>query len=82
MASMAGRTLLHQLPQQPAPLLPEEVGSCQAAISADHTQVGDAALHQVVRSLQASLVAAELFAAGATDHRPTLAMMSVEKTSA
>lgn len=80
MVSMVGRTLLHQLPQQPAPLLPEEVGSCQAAISTNHTQVGDAALHQVVRRLQASLVAAKLFTAGAADHRPTLAMTSVENT--
>lgn len=82
MVSMVGHTLLHQLPQQPAPLLPEEVGSRQAAISANHAQVGDAALHQVVRRFQASLVAAELFAAGAADHRATLAMTSVESTSA
>lgn len=82
MDRVVGRTLLHQLSQQPAPLLPEEVGSRQASISADHTQVGDAALHQVVCRFQASLMTAELFTAGAADHRPTLAMTSVKNTSA
>lgn len=65
-------TLLHQLRQQPAPFLPEEVGPRQTAISTDHAQVGDALLHQVVGGLQASLVAAELLTAGAADNGPTL----------
>lgn len=70
--SYQSTTLLHQLPQQPTPFLPEEVGSRQAAISTDHTQVGDAVLHQVVSSLQASLVSAKLFAAGAANNSPAL----------
>lgn len=57
-------TLLHQFPQQSAPLLPEEVGPRQAAISTNHTQVGDAVLYEVVGCLQTPLAAAELFAAG------------------
>ena len=65
-------TLLHQLGQQPAPLLPEEVGSGQAAVSADHAQICDAALHQVVSCLQTALVGAKLFTAGAADHSSTL----------
>lgn len=72
--------MVHQLPQQPAPLLPEEVGPRQAAVSANHAQVGDAAQHQVVRCLQASLVGAELFTAGAADHCPALAMTSGANT--
>lgn len=78
MRSAAG-TLVHQLQQQSAPLLPEEVGPRQAAVSSDHAQVGDAAQHQVVRCLQASLVGAELFAAGAANHCPTLAMTRAVK---
>lgn len=65
-------TLLHQLSQQPTPFLPEQVGSRQAAVSADHAQIGDAALYQVVSSLQTALVGAELFTAGAADHSSTL----------
>lgn len=42
-------TLLEELIQQAAPLLSEQVGSGQTAVSADHAQVGDAALHEVVR---------------------------------
>ena len=59
--------MLEELVQQAAPLLPEQVGSGQAAVSADHAQVGDAALDQVVRGLQPALVAAELLTAGAAD---------------
>lgn len=75
MLSSAAATLVHQLPQQSAPLLPEEVGPRQAAVSSNHAQVGDAAQHQVVRRLQASLVGTELFAAGTANHCPTLAVM-------
>lgn len=71
-------TLLHQLSQQPTPFLPEEVGARQTAISADHAQVGDAVLHQVVSCLQTSLVGAELFTAGAANNGPTLMMIMYE----
>lgn len=67
-------TLVHQFPQQPTPFFSEEVGSRQAAISTDHTQVGDAELHQVEGGLQASLMGAKLFAAGAANNCPTLMM--------
>lgn len=49
------RTILGQLFQQPAPLLPEDVGPSETAIPADHTQVGDTQLDQVPSSLQAAL---------------------------
>ena len=65
-------TFLEQLIQQAAPLLPEPVGPGQTAVAADHAQVGDAVLHQVVRSLQAALAVKELFAAGAADDRAAL----------
>ncbi|TNN66900.1 hypothetical protein EYF80_022817 [Liparis tanakae] len=65
-------TLLQQLVQQAAPLLPEQVGAGEAAVAADHAQVGDAAAHQVVRGLQAALALAELLAAGAADDRAAL----------
>lgn len=68
-------TLLHQLCQQPAPLLPEEVGSGQAAISTDHAQIGDSALHQVVSCLQTALVGTKLFTAGTADNSSTLIVM-------
>lgn len=42
-------TLLEELIQQAAPLLSEQVGSGQAAVSTNHAQVGDAVLHEVVR---------------------------------
>lgn len=71
---LAAGTLVHQLPQQSAPFLPEEVGPRQAAVPTNHAQVGDAAQHEVVCCLQAPLVGAELFAAGAADHCPTLAV--------
>lgn len=60
-------TLLEELVQQAAPLLSEQVGSGQAAVSANHTQVGDATLHEVVCGLQATLVGAKLFTASAAD---------------
>lgn len=71
-------TLLHQLSQQPTPFLPKEVGSCQTAVSTNHTQVGDATLHQVVSGLQASLMSAELFAAGTANNSPTLMIKQCE----
>lgn len=70
--------MLQELVQQAAPLLSEHVGSGQAAVSTDHAQVGDAMLHQVVSCLQASLVAAELFTAGAADNGATLMMTVYE----
>jgi len=71
-ADLWALTLLQQLVQQAAPLLPEQVGAGEAAVAADHTQVGDAAAHQVVRGLQAALADAELLAAGAADDRAAL----------
>lgn len=64
--------MLDKLIQQAAPLLSEQVGSGQAAVSTDHTQVGDAALHKVVRGSQAALVGSKLFTAGAADDCATL----------
>ena len=64
--------MLEELIQQAAPLLSEQVGSGQAAVSTNHTQVGDAALHEVVCGLQAPLVGTKLFTAGAPDDRATL----------
>lgn len=77
----AHSTLLHELPQQPTPFLPEQVGSCQTAIPTDHTQVGDAVLHKVVSCLQTSLMGAELFTAGTTNNSPALTGISVEEPS-
>lgn len=71
--------MFHQLREQSTPLLPEEVGSCQATVSSNDTQVGDATLHQVVGSLQTTLMGAKLFAAGAANNGPTLTTTS-EKT--
>lgn len=64
--------MLEELVQQAAPLLSEQVGSGQAAVSADHAQVGDAALHEVVRGFQATLAGTKLFTAGAADDRAAL----------
>lgn len=41
----AAHTLLDQLCQQAAPLLSEEIGPGQAAVSTNNTQVGDASLY-------------------------------------
>lgn len=60
-------TFLEELIQQAAPLLSEQVGTSQAAVSANHAQVGDVALHQVVRRFQPSFMRTELFTAGAAD---------------
>lgn len=68
------RTLFHQLRQQSTPLLSEKVGSRQAAVASDHTQVGDAAQDQVMCRLQASLVWAELFASSTADDSAPLGM--------
>lgn len=65
-------TLLDELIQQAAPLLSEQVGAGQAAVSADHTQVGDAALDEVVCGFQAALVGTKLLAACAADDGATL----------
>lgn len=62
----------HEVSQQPAPLSPELVGSGQTAVSSDHTQVGDAQLHQVAGGLHATLPGAEVLAASAADDRPSL----------
>lgn len=61
-----------QLLQQRAPLLPEDVGPGEAAVPADHTQVGDAPLHQVLGGFQAAFPGAEGFAPGAANDGPAL----------
>lgn len=72
-ASPQGKiTFLEELIQQAAPLLSEQVGTSQAAVSANHAQVGDVALHQVVRRFQPSFMGTELFTAGAADDGATL----------
>ncbi len=60
-------TLLHEFSQQVAPLAAEDVGSGEAAVSAAHTQVSDAALEQVKRRGQTALARGEGFTAGAAD---------------
>lgn len=65
-------TVLGQLLQQRAPLLPEDVGPGETAVPADHTQVGDAPLHQVVGSFQAAFPGTEGFAPGAANNGPAL----------
>lgn len=65
-------TFVQELIQQAAPLLSEQVGARQAAVPTNHTQVGDAALHQVERRFEPALVGAELFTAGTTDDGATL----------
>lgn len=65
-------TVLGQLLQQHAPLLPEDVGAGETAVPADHTQVGDASLHQIVGSFQAAFPGTEGFAPGAANNGPAL----------
>lgn len=65
-------TLLHEFSQQVAPLAAEDVGSGEAAVSAAHTQVSDAALEQVKRRGQTALARGEGFTAGAADDGATL----------
>ena len=45
-------TFFDELLKQPAPLHSEEVGPCQTAVSPDHHQVSDAAIHQVLGRLE------------------------------
>lgn len=66
------RTILGQLLQQPAPLLPEDVGPSETAVPANDTQVGDAPLHQVVSGFQAAFPGTEGFAPGAANNGPAL----------
>ncbi|TNN82865.1 hypothetical protein EYF80_006822 [Liparis tanakae] len=56
-----------EVTQQPAPLVPELVGSSQTAVASDHAQVGDAELHQVAGCLHTTLSGLEVLAAGAAD---------------
>lgn len=73
MSSAAPRyTLLDQLCQQATPLLSEEIGPGQAAVSTNHAQVSDAPLHQVMSSLQTALVHTEIFASCAADYSAAL----------
>lgn len=66
--SLRGKiTFLEELIQQAAPLLSEQIGTSQAAVSPNHAQVGDVALHQVVCRFQTSFMGTELFTAGAAD---------------
>lgn len=66
------RTFFHKLSQQAAPLVPEDVGPGEAAVSAANTQVGDAFIHQVEGGSQATLAGREDLAAGAADYSPAL----------
>lgn len=70
--SSAGHTLLDQLCQQAAPLLSEEIGPGQAAVSSNHAQVSDAPLHQVMSCLQTTLARAKIFASCAADNSAAL----------
>lgn len=70
--SSAAHTLLDQLCQQATPLLSEEIGPGQAAVSTNHTQVSDAPLHQVMSRLQTTFVRAEIFASCAADNSASL----------
>lgn len=65
-------TWLYEFSQQTAPLIPEDVGPSEAAISAAHTQVGDAFFNQVKGGGQAALTSCEGFASGTANHSPTL----------
>lgn len=65
-------TFFHELSQQAAPLVAEDVGPGQAAVSATHAQVGDAFVHQVEGGGQATLACCEGFASGAADYSPAL----------
>lgn len=58
---------LEELIQKATPLLSEQVSAGQATVSTNHAQVGDAALDQVVCSLQTALAGTELFTAGTAD---------------
>ena len=66
-------TSFHQVCQQSAPLRPELVSAGEAAVASDHTQVGDAQLHQVAGGLLAALPGLEVFASGAANHSAALA---------
>ena len=74
MAVQAGlsHTCFEQDLEQLAPLGAELIGSSQAAVSADHTQVSDTQLHQVTRCFSAALLSAEILTAGTANHRATL----------
>lgn len=65
-------TISHEVSQQSAPLSPELVGTGQTAVASDHTQVGDAQLHQVTGRLHTTLPGAEVLAAGAAYDRSSL----------
>lgn len=73
--------MLQKLIQQATPFLPEKVGSSQAAISTNHTQVSDPALHQVVSSFQASFMGTKLFTASAANDCTTLRQDHRDKTN-
>lgn len=78
MLNMLSLTSSDQVGQQVTPFCPELVGACQAAVTSNHTQVGDAQLDQVVSGLCASLLGAKVLTAGATYHG---AALSFKKTS-
>lgn len=65
-------TCLYEFSQQTAPLIPKDVGPSEAAVSAAHTQVGDAFINQVKGGGQAALASCEGFASGTAYHSPTL----------
>lgn len=65
-------TFFHKFSQQAAPLVSEDVGPGEAAVSAAHTQVGDAFIHQVEGGGQATLAGCEGFATGAADYSSAL----------
>lgn len=61
-------TIFCQLIEQTGPLLTEEVCAGQTAVSTNHHQVRDAALHQVVSRLQTPRPLAEVLASSAANH--------------
>lgn len=65
-------TISYKVSQQSAPLSPELVGTGQTAVASNHTQVGDAQLHQVTGRLHTTLSGAEVLATGAAYDRSTL----------
>ena len=74
-------TLLDQLCQQVTPLGAEDVGPCEAAVTAAHTQVGDAALDQVEGRCQTPFQGVECHAAGAANHSTSLQRAKHSKAS-
>jgi hypothetical protein len=54
------------------PLLAEEIGAGETTVTADHHQIGDAAVHQVLGGFETSRALLEVHATRGTDHRAPL----------